>query len=408
MSKKMWTAIMIDRDLLPILRQMEEVGVALDVSYLENLALDFRDQLADLASQIFDAVGHQFQISSPKQLGQVLFEELGLGEKNGVRLKKKTTGFSTAAAELQKLRDAHPVISFVLQYREVAKLLSTYVEPLPSLLGPDRRLHTHYAPDAASGRLSSRQPNLQNIPVRTDLGKKIRRAFVATPGSMFLAADYSQIELRVIAHLSQDAAMMKVFREGGDIHTATSTALTIDRRTAKAVNFGIFYGLTAYGLAESLGIDRQEAQGFIDGYLATYPQAAAYIEQLITTARERGYAETLFGRRRELPELTSGNDFLRRAAERVAVNHPIQGTAAELMKIAMIAVDQALSGQAACRMILQVHDELIFEVHEDRIDEFAGRLQLIMEGAYPLQVPLVVDAKVGQNWTEMEPIRDDN
>jgi DNA polymerase-1 len=395
----------LDESLAPVLRQMEQHGVVLNVGYLETLAVDLTDQLANLEEKIFELVGHPFLISSPKQLGQVLYGELHLDAPDGVHIRKKTTGLSTGASELAKLQGSHPVIELMLKYREVGKLLSTYVGPLPKLVDSDKRLHTSYAPDAASGRLSSRKPNLQNIPIRTELGRTIRKAFIAPAGSVFLSADYSQIELRVIAHLSGDPAMIQVFREGGDIHAATSAALGIDRRAAKAVNFGIFYGLTSYGLAESLGVSREEAQGFIDGYLGAYPLAAAYIEILITLAKERGYAETLLGKRRSLPELNSGSEYIRRAGERIAVNHPIQGTAAEIMKLAMVQVHQELGEHAkCCPMILQVHDELIFEVANEHLKEFAPRIRAVMEEAVLLLVPVVVDLKVGSNWSEMETI----
>ena len=399
------TAQTIDQRLAPILRQMEEVGVLLNTSYLESLAVDLADQLARLEEEIFELVGHPFLLTSPKQLGQVLYGELHLDGAEGVRIRKKATGLSTGAAELAKLQATHPVIQLIMKHREIGKLLSTYVLPLPRLVDSAHRLHTTYAPDAASGRLSSRKPNLQNIPIRTELGRTIRQAFIAKPGSVLLSADYSQIELRVIAHLSSDPAMIDVFQEGGDIHEATSKALGIDRRAAKAVNFGIFYGLTAYGLAESLGVSRDEAQSFIDGYLGAYPVAAAYIENLITLARQQGYAETLFGKRRSLPELMSGNEFIRRAAERIAVNHPVQGTAAEIMKLAMTQVAKELTDHATCcPMILQVHDELIFEVTEAHLTKLAEKVVKLMEETTALSVPLKVEVKTGHNWAEMEPM----
>lgn len=376
----------------------------MDVTYLETLAQDFTDRLATLEEKIFTLVGHRFAVTSPKQLSVVLFEELKLGETDGFRRRRKTTGFSTAFQTLEKLQVYHPVILPIIEYRELAKLLSTYVLPLPNLLGSDRRLHTHYAPDAASGRLSSKKPNLQNIPIRTELGRQIRRAFIAAPGHQLLAADYSQIELRVIAHLAGDPAMIHVFQTGGDIHAATSAALGINRRTAKAVNFGVLYGLTAYGLADSLGISREEAQGFIDRYLGAYPGVAAYLDELIKRARDCGYAVTLFGKQRPLPELASGNEFLRRAAERVAINHPIQGTAAELMKLAMITLDRAFGDRLDAEMLLQLHDELIFGVDARHVPTLAEEIETHMVGVYPLAVPLAVQSKTGANWADMVPV----
>ncbi|MEK7460731.1 MAG: DNA polymerase [Patescibacteria group bacterium] len=391
----------VDEALNPVLRQMEDRGVLLDVGYLETVAVDLADQLAELERQIFEAVGHPFLISSPKQLGQVIYSELHLDQADGVNIRKKTTGLSTGAAELAKLQGSHPVIDLILKYREVGKLLSTYVLPLPQLVDSSNRLHTSYAPNAASGRLSSRKPNLQNIPIRTELGRTIRRAFIASPGTILVSADYSQIELRVIAHLSQDPTMLEVFQTGGDIHAKTSEALGIGRRAAKAVNFGIFYGLSAYGLAESLAVSREEAQTFIDGYLGAYPVAAAYIDQLIRQARESGYAETMLGKRRLLPELSSHNEYIRRAAERVAINHPIQGTAAEIMKLAMVLVPKELADHTCCPMILQVHDELIFEVQADHLEAVAPRVVKVMEGVIELAIPLLVDLETGPNWAEM-------
>lgn len=391
----------IDQQLEPVLRRMESRGVKVDIGYFEQLAIDLRDQLNLLEDDIFSQVGHPFSISSPKQLSEVLFHELGLAKINDIRLRRKKTGFSTAAGELEKFRDFHPVIELILKYREVGKLLSTYVEPLPALVGPDGRLHTHYAPDAASGRLSSRKPNLQNIPVRTELGRKIRRGFVAEVGFSLLGIDYSQIQLRIIAHLASDAAMLAVFRAGGDVHAATSEALHVDRRIAKAVNFGIIYGLTAYGLAETLRVSREEAQLFIDDFLTAYPDIARYMHHLIEQAEKDGYSETLFGKRRLLPELASNNDYLRKAGQRVALNHPIQGTEAEIMKLAMIALAKE-DDTDTCRMILQVHDELVFEILSQDVAAKARHIQDVMETVVRLSAPLVTEAKVGPNWAELE------
>ncbi len=397
----MQTAL-LDRQLDPVLRKMEQWGVRLDVGYLTTLAFDFETQLDDLKEQIFLLVGHPFLLSSPKQLSQVLFSELHLDEVEGMRLRRRTTGFSTDAAQLEKLRSAHPAIPLILEYRELGKLLSTYVQPLPLLVGRDGRLHTHYAPDAASGRLSSRQPNLQNIPIRTEQGRRIRRAFTAEPGWVLVAADYSQIQLKIIAHLAQDAVMIDLFRSGGDIHEKTSAALHVDRRTAKAVNFGIIYGLTAFGLAESLAVPVKDAQAFIDGFLATYPGVANYMQTLIAEARRQGYSETLMGKRRALPDLGSSNEFLRKAAERIALNHPIQGTEAEIMKLAMVELDRRLAKTNTSRMILQVHDELVFEVKLPTVTAIIPLIREVMTGAVQLDVPLTVAFKRGPNWAEME------
>lgn len=394
-------AATIDRELDPVLRQMEQRGVLINIPYFEQLAADLEDRLAVLEEEIFTQVGHPFLLNSPKQLSQVLFDELHLAAAGNGHLRKKKTGFSTAAGALEKLRDRHPVVGSILQYREVGKLLSTYVRPLPALADPAGRLHTHYAPDAASGRLSSRRPNLQNIPIRTELGRQIRRGFIAAPGRCFLALDYSQIQLRIIAHLAGDAAMLTIFRNGGDIHAATSTALGVDRRTAKAVNFGIIYGLTAYGLAEALGVKNEEAQGFIDGFLTAYPGVARYMQASIDQALANGYSETLFGKRRLLPELTSANEFIRRAGERVALNHPVQGTEAEIMKLAMIALANHFGDRTDCQMILQVHDELIFELEDRLVADEALTIQRIMETIVQLTAPLEVECKTGSNWADL-------
>ncbi|MBI4175507.1 hypothetical protein HY523_02725 [Candidatus Berkelbacteria bacterium] len=402
--KNFVTAQEIDSALAPVLRQMETVGVELDTTYLASLNDDLTDQLTTCATSVFELVGHEFLLSSPKQLSKVLFQELQLAAADGRSPRRRTTGFSTAAADLEQYRDTHPVIPEVLRYREVSKLLSTYVQPLPQLVGADGRLHTHYAPDAASGRLSSRQPNLQNIPIRSDLGRQIRRAFVAEEGWQFVAADYSQIQLRIIAHLSEDQAMMAVFTAGGDIHTATGEALGVDRRTAKAINFGMVYGLTTYGLGQSLQVSTGEADSFIQGFFATYPDVARYMERLICDARAAGFATTMHGKQRPLPDLTSLNDLKRKAAERVALNHPIQGAEAELMKLAMIALHHQLLEEPAIRMILQVHDELVFEIRSDQVGQFLVPIRAAMETVVPLTVPTPVAFKVGPNWADLEPI----
>lgn len=398
------TAKQLDQDLQPILRKLEDTGVKLDVAHLESLATDFQEELTDIEAEVTGLAGRPLKLGSPKDLSKLLYEELKLQDGSDVKLHRRKTGYSTAAAELAKLSDRHPIVPLILRFREIGKLLSTYILPLPKLIDANSRLHTHYRVDTASGRLSSNHPNLQNIPTRTDLGKEIRRAFVAEAGFVMLAMDYSQLQLRIIAHLANDTQMKRVFAEGGDIHEATATRLGIDRRAAKAVNFGILYGLSAYGLGEALAIPREEAQGIIDEFLKAYPGVADYIQTLIQTAHDTGYALTMFGKRRPLPDLASSNGYLRSASERIAMNHPIQGAEAEIVKAAMIEIGRLKGPADEWRMILQVHDELVFEVAESAIETILPKLRSLMEGSVILSVPLVVDAKSGHTWADLEKV----
>jgi len=333
---------------------------------------------------------------------QVLYERLGL---KGAR--KIKTGLSTDADTLDKLREQHPLPGAVLAWREATKLKSTYVDALPNWIGADGRIHTHYDQAvAATGRLSSSDPNLQNIPIRTDEGRRIRDCFVAAPGTVFLSADYSQIELRVLAHHCGEGPLVESFRAGEDIHRRTASEVfgvlpalvsSEQRRAAKAINFGIVYGMGAFRLANDLRIPRAQAQAYIDGYFARYPQVRAYMDGACARARELGYSETLFGRRRPIPGLDAGNQADRAAAERIAINSPIQGTAADIIKLAMIAVDAALRGSGA-RLLLQVHDELVLEVPEGEVEPVRARVVAAMQGAAALAVPLVVDSGVAPRW----------
>ncbi len=401
----------IELPLIPILARMEAAGIALDQDALAALEREFATEIARLEAEIYAVVGHQFTIGSPKQLGELLFVELGLPKG-----RKTKTGYSTDATVLEELRGVHPVVELVLDWRTYTKLRSTYVEALPNLLGPDGRLHTlfHQAV-AATGRLSSSDPNLQNIPIRTPLGRRIRHAFVAgSPDTTLVAADYSQIELRILAHVSGDEHLREAFAREADIHRETAARVlrkapedvTGDERSmAKMVNFGLAYGMSDFGLSSRAGISQQDAREFITGYFAAYSGISRYMLHIRETAAEQGYVATLLGRKRQIPELTSSNRALKAAGERMAINMPIQGTAADIVKIAMIRTDRALrEGGFRARVLLSVHDELLLEAPRDEVDRLVPILREAMEGALPLSVPLTVDAKVGDSWEGMTPV----
>ena len=400
----------IELPLVDVLVQMEEAGIKVDTPYLAELALEFAGEVARIEREAHESVGHAFGISSPKQLQELLFTELKLP-----RGRRTGTGFSTDAAVLEELRGAHPVVDKILEYREVEKLRSTYAEGLGPLIDRDGRIHTTFNQTVAStGRLSSQSPNLQNIPIRTPLGRRIRRAFVAGRSAQtLLAADYSQIELRVLAHVSQDPALLDAFRSGADVHTRTAAAgfgvaeseVTREQRSvAKMLNFGIVYGMSDFGLAWRMGMTREDAARFIDEYFKRYALVRRYVMETKSFALEQGYVETLLGRRRYIPDMASSNGAVRNAAERMAINMPIQGTAADIMKIAMVKVHETLRAADWARAVLQVHDELVFEVDRERTDELADAVRREMAGAYPLDVPLVVDFRAGDNWDEMTPL----
>ncbi len=401
----------IELPLIPVLAQMEAVGVALDEEALGLLEREFGAEIARLEQEIYRDVGHEFNLGSPKQLEQILFYELDLPK--GKRTK---TGYSTDASVLEELRPAHPMIDKLLEWRIYTKLRSTYVEALPTLIAADGRLHTtfHQAV-AATGRLSSSDPNLQNIPIRTALGRRIRRAFVAgEPSLVLLAADYSQIELRILAHVSGDEHLKDAFARQADIHRETAARvlhkdpadITSDERSmAKMVNFGLAYGMSDFGLASRANIPRREAQEFINSYFAAYSGISYYMMAIKETAKAQGWVETLLGRKRQIPELRASNPALRGAGERMAINMPIQGTAADIQKIAMIHVAERLGGSGLhARLLLTVHDELLFETPRDEVEALAAIVRETMEGAMPLSVPLVVDVKVGDDWEAMTPL----
>ncbi len=398
----------VEMPLLPVLVGMELAGVQIDGAVLAAMATEFGEQLASLESRIYELVGHPFNIGSPKQLEQILFHELGL-----TATKRTRTGYSTDASVLEELRDKHEVVALILEHRQVAKLKSTYVDALPLLLDADGRVHTTYSQAiAATGRLSSADPNLQNIPIRTALGRRIRRAFVAPPGKLLLAADYSQVELRILAHVSGDPGLKAAFAAHEDIHRSTAARVlklspeevTYEERSmAKMVNFGVAYGMSDFGLAERLHIPREEAQRFIADYFAAYEGIRRYIVEMKILARDQGYVSTLLGRRRYIPELTARNPSLRQAGERMAINMPIQGTAADAIKIAMVKLAATLRERGLrSRMLLQVHDELVFETDEGELPALASLAREVMEGALPLDVPLTVELKVGADWERMD------
>jgi DNA polymerase-1 len=402
----------LELPLIPVLADMEATGVAIDRGALAGLSQEFSTEIGRLEEEIFASVGHRFTLGSPKQLEQVLFYELNLP-----RGRRTKTGFSTDAGVLEDLRPAHPMIPMLLDWRLYTKLKSTYVDSLPMLLDPvTGRLHTTFQQAVATtGRLSSTDPNLQNIPIRTELGRRIRRAFVAgDPAKTLLAADYSQIELRILAHVSGDVHLREAFERRADIHRETAARVlrkeaadvTPDERSmAKMVNFGLAYGMSDWGLSSRANIPREQAREFIDSYFAAYSGIAYYMIAIKETAKQQGYVETLLGRRRWIPELEARNSALRGAGERMAINMPIQGTAADIMKIAMIRLHERLRRDgSSARMLLSVHDEVLFEVPRDEVVALAPAVREVMEGAMTLDVPLDVDLKTGDDWESMTPI----
>ena len=399
----------IEMPLMPVLAKMERNGVVLDTEALAETGRHFTERMEQLEKEIFELAGHPFLLTSPRQVGEVLFDELKLNEK---AKKTKSGQYSTGEEVLEALRAKHPIVGKILAHRGLKKLLSTYVEALPKLIHPQTgRLHTSFNQAVtATGRLSSSNPNLQNIPVRGDDGKEIRKAFVPEEGCIFFSADYSQIELRIMAHLSGDEHLVQDFREGRDIHAATAARVyhkpieeisRDERRKAKTANFGIIYGISAFGLAERMEVSRTEAKELISNYFNTYPRVQQFIDQSIEKARSQGYILTEFGRRRYLPDITSRNAVVRGYAERNAVNAPIQGTAADIIKLAMIRIDQRFEREGIrSKMILQVHDELNFSVWPDELDRVRHIVVEEMENAFAMEVPLVAEYGTGSNWLE--------
>ena len=399
----------VEMPLVRVLAEMEMNGVLIDTNALKETSVAFTERMLELERKIYEEAGEEFNISSPRQVGDILFEKLKIVEK---AKKTKTGQYVTSEEVLQQLKNKAPIVSNILAYRGLKKLLGTYVDALPKLINPRTgHIHTSFNQTVtATGRLSSSDPNLQNIPVRGEDGKDIRRCFIPEPGCLFFSADYSQIELRVMAHLSNDANMIEAFREGHDIHTATAAkiykesldSVTRDQRTkAKRANFGIIYGITMFGLAQNLDIERSEAKQLIDGYFATYPQVQAYMEQSKEMARKNGYAETFLHRRRYLPDINSHNATVRNFAERNAINAPIQGSAADIIKVAMVRIYSRFKREnIRSKMILQVHDELNFSVVPEE-KELVERIVIEeMQNAYALRVPLIADCGWGKNWLE--------
>jgi len=409
----------VEQPLMAVITRMNQNGIALDVDYLKTLADVMHEELIKLENAIYNHVGIEFNINSPKQLGEALFDTLGLKPKNQ---KKTATGQrSTKESELEKMRDDHPVIEHILRYRTVQKLVSTYVDALPQLRSADGRLRTTFLQTGTTtGRLASQSPNVQNIPTRTEEGKSIRRAFVAAPGCSLVSIDYSQIELRIAAILSKDAKLVDIFRRGEDVHTGVAVRVFgVDgnevtsemRRKAKIINFGILYGMGVNALRTNLGEEttREEAQSFLTAYFQTFTRLAEYLEETKAKARDQGYTETLFGRRRQFPGITSSAPFIRAQAERMAINAPIQGTQADIIRVAMNRIDEFLTAENLhdeVKMVLQVHDELVFEIIDSKVSELVVKLNTIMRDVLTLeqthQVPILTDIAVGKNWADMK------
>lgn len=407
----------IEKPLVPVLEDMERYGVLIDRNALTSLQKKYRNELTAIEQRVYEAAGKEFNISSPKQLGEVLFDDLGLTAKG----QKKTAGGqrSTRESELEKIRDLHPIVDDILEYREVQKLLSTYIESLEPLLDKEDRLHAEFiASGTTTGRMASQNPNLQNIPIRSERGRAIRHAFIAPTGSTLVALDYSQIELRIAALLSKDEKLCAIFRSGRDVHQEVAARVfkvapeAVDaemRRKAKAINFGMLYGMGVNSLKASLGTSLSEAHQFYDDYFATFTTLAEYLESTKGFARKHGYTETLFGRRRQFPEMKSPLPYVRAQAERMAINAPIQGTQSDIIKLAMVQIAAFLKEQNAtndAHLLLQVHDELVYEIKNERVQELAPNIEHIMEHILTSKeandVPIIAEARVGQNWGDLQ------
>ncbi len=398
----------VEMALVPVLVAMEDNGILLDTDLLRKMSLEMGKELLRLEKEIYGSIGHQFNINSPQQLGRVLFEDLRLPQS-----RRTKTGYSTEASVMEALRGVHPVIEFILQYRQLSKLKSTYVDALPALINHKTgRVHTSFnQTGTATGRLSSSDPNLQNIPIRTEMGNKIRKAIIAPPGAYLLSGDYSQIDLRVLAHLSQDPGLIAAFAQDEDIHATTASKLfgipndevtSEMRRNAKTVNFGVIYGMSDYGLEQATNLSREEAAQFIALYFEKYPRVREYLEATKEQARKLGYVQTVLGRRRFLPEINSANRMVREAAERMAINAPVQGSSADIIKIAMINLHREMEKRnLKSKMLLQIHDELLFEVSEGEVEEMKSLVSDLMPRAFQLRVPVKIDIKLGKNWAEM-------
>ncbi len=412
----------LERPLIPVIARMNAVGIKLDREFLAELSAEFHEELKMLEAKIYELAGEDFNLNSPKQLGTIIYEKLGLKTK---RQKKTASGaLSTRESELSQLRDEHPIIPAILRYRELSKLTSTYVDNLPQMVGEDGRLRTTFLQcGTVTGRLGSKDPNLQNIPIRTKEGQRVRQAFVAEPGFKLVSIDYSQIELRIAAMLSGDRKLIDIFREGQDVHRAVASqvfrvepeAVTADmRRRAKVINFGILYGMGVVALRANLGDDtsREEAQEFLNAYFNTFTRLAEYLEETKAYARTHGYTKTMFGRRRYFPGIQSSAPFIRASAERMAINAPIQGTEGDILRVAMLEIDKWVNDGRSdfARVLLQVHDELVFEIREDKLEEVVPILRRMMtevfKGKDAKGVPVAVEAKAGYNWAEMDNLKE--
>jgi DNA polymerase-1 len=414
---KLWDLFVnIEMPLIPVLADMEMAGIALDKDFFASFSVELNQRMIQLEKQVHEAAGRTFNLNSTQQLSQVLFETLHLSPPNKGR-KTASGHYSTAAGVLDELSGQHPVVDMILEYRELAKLKSTYVDALPTQIHPeDGRVHTSFSQTTAvTGRLSSSDPNLQNIPTRTDLGRRVRRGFVAERGNVLISLDYSQIELRIVAHMAKDEAMLNTFRAGQDIHATTAAAIygvplkevTKEmRRHSKAINFGLIYGMTAFGLTRTTELTLSESQDFVEAYFKQFPGVKKYLDGIRKEAAQNGYVETLLGRRRYFPNLkTSLNQVMKNREEREAINAPIQGTAADIMKIAMIKIPPALAKAGLHgKMLLQVHDELVVECPHAEMSGVAGVVRDIMENAYKLAIPLTTEARWGINWDELKPL----
>lgn len=401
------TANEINKKVELVLRQMEKTGILIDVKILNDLAKKTEKNLTALESKIHKIAKDKFNISSPTQMAEVLFKKLKLPVKD---IKRTKNGYSTAASELKKLQKKHKIIAPILEYRELSKLLSTYLKPLPALADENGRLHTTYGMETTTGRINSAEPNLQNIPIKGECGAEIRKAFIASPGMKLIAADYSQIELRVVACLADDKKMKEAFVSGQDIHARTAAEIfnikisevtAMQRRVAKTVNFGVLYGMSPYGLSQALSIDQEKAGQFISRYFEAHLGIKDYCNRMIDCARKEGYVETLFGLRRNLSEINSPMRNVADSEERMAINTPVQGTAAEILKLAMIELNSNLQ---EARMLLTIHDELIIEAKTKEVPKVARLMKDVMENVIKLCVPIEVEVETGQNWGEMRKI----
>lgn len=403
----------LDLSVTPVLQKMTDSGIMVDTKFLDKLGVELKARLKKIEEEIYKSIGHEFNINSPKQLGEVLFDELNLPV-----IKKTKTGRSTDEETLRELSNIHPVVPFLLEYRQLFKLVSTYIDALPRYVKEDGRVHSTFNVEgAATGRLSSQDPNLQNIPIRGELGGELRKAFIAASGKVLLGADYSQIELRIMAHLSDDPNLKNAFIKGLDIHAATASKIfkvPVEdvtkqmRGVGKTMNFATLYGQGAHALSKQLGVEYGVAKQYITEYFEQFPKVRTWMGQVLEEGYRNGYVETIWGRKRYIPELQSSNRMLKAFGERAAINHPVQGTSADMIKKAMVEIDKKLEKRKSsceCKLILQVHDELLFECDEECVDEISKIIKEKMENSLNLSVPVVVDLKVGKSWGEMAPFK---